>query len=159
MGPRAGMDDSEEITKFCAYQNSKPDRPARSVDTILTTISGRQYSAPSIILWQFPSMSFPMDLSHWPPRHLTVPHRLSVNFTYLFTWLLCQVGARCWWCSWLRQCATSQKVAGSIPDGVIGIFSMAQSFRPHYGPAVDSASNRNEYHEYFLGVKAAGAYS
>ena len=26
------------------------------------------------------------------------------------------------WCSWLRQCATSQKVAGSIPDGVIGIF-------------------------------------
>ena len=24
--------------------------------------------------------------------------------------------------SWLRHCATSQKVAGSIPDGVIGIF-------------------------------------
>jgi len=29
--------------------------------------------------------------------------------------------------------------------------------RPHYGPGVDSASNRNEYQEYFLGVKAAGA--
>jgi len=28
----------------------------------------------------------------------------------------------------------------------------------HYGPGVDSASNRNEYQEYFLGVKAAGAY-
>ena len=27
-----------------------------------------------------------------------------------------------WWCSWLRHCATSQKVAGSIPDSVIGIF-------------------------------------
>jgi len=27
----------------------------------------------------------------------------------------------------------------------------------HYGPGVDSASNRNEYQEYFLGVKAAGA--
>ena len=26
------------------------------------------------------------------------------------------------WSSWLRHCATSQKVAGSIPDGVIGIF-------------------------------------
>ena len=26
------------------------------------------------------------------------------------------------WCSWLRHCATSQKVMGSIPDGVIGIF-------------------------------------
>jgi hypothetical protein len=28
--------------------------------------------------------------------------------------------------------------------------------RPHNGPGVDSASNRNEYQEYFLGVKAAG---
>jgi hypothetical protein len=28
-------------------------------------------------------------------------------------------------------------------------------FRPHYGPGVDSASNRNEYQEYFLEVKAA----
>ena len=26
------------------------------------------------------------------------------------------------WRSWLRHCATSQNVAGSIPDGVIGIF-------------------------------------
>jgi len=32
-----------------------------------------------------------------------------------------------------------------------------KSFRSHYGPAVDSASNRNEYQEHFLGVKAAGA--
>jgi len=31
------------------------------------------------------------------------------------------------------------------------------SFRPHYGPRVESSSNRNEYQEYFLGVKAAGA--
>ena len=29
--------------------------------------------------------------------------------------------------------------------------------RPPYSPGVDSASNRNEYQEYFLGVKAAGA--
>jgi hypothetical protein len=26
------------------------------------------------------------------------------------------------WRSWLRQCATTRKVAGSITDGVIGIF-------------------------------------
>jgi hypothetical protein len=26
------------------------------------------------------------------------------------------------WRSWLRHCATSRKVAGSIPDGVTGIF-------------------------------------
>ena len=32
-----------------------------------------------------------------------------------------------------------------------------KSCRPHYGPEVDSASNRNEYQEHFLGVEAAGA--
>jgi len=31
-------------------------------------------------------------------------------------------GARCWWHSWLRHCATSRKVTGSIPGGVTGIF-------------------------------------
>jgi len=30
---------------------------------------------------------------------------------------------------------------------------LTQSFRPHYGPGVDSASNRNEYQQYFLGGK------
>jgi hypothetical protein len=32
-------------------------------------------------------------------------------------------------------------------------FSLTQSFRPHYGPEDDSASNRNEYQEYFPGGK------
>ena len=58
---------------------------------------------------------------------------------------------------WLGRCATNRKVAGSIPDGVIGFFIDIKSFRSHYGPGVDSASNRNEYQEDFLGVKAAGA--
>jgi hypothetical protein len=31
-------------------------------------------------------------------------------------------GARCWWRSLLRHCATNRKVAGSFPSGVIGIF-------------------------------------
>ena len=29
-------------------------------------------------------------------------------------------------------------------------FSLTKFVRPHYGPGVDSASNRNEYQEYFL---------
>ena len=58
---------------------------------------------------------------------------------------------------WLRCCATIQNVAGSIPAGVIGFFIDIKSFRSHYGPGVDSASNRNEYKEHFLVVKAAGA--
>jgi len=36
-------------------------------------------------------------------------------------------------------------------------FDPSRSFRSHYGPRLDSVSNRNEYQEYFLGVKAAGA--
>jgi hypothetical protein len=36
-------------------------------------------------------------------------------------------------------------------------FSLTYSFRQHYGPGVDSASNKNKYQKYFLGVKAVGA--
>ena len=56
---------------------------------------------------------------------------------------------------WLSCCATHRKVAGSIPSS--GFFIDIKSFRSHYGSGVNSASNRNEYHEYFLGVKVAGA--
>jgi len=34
---------------------------------------------------------------------------------------------------------------------------LTKSFQSHYNPAVDSASNKNEYQGYFLEVKAAGA--
>jgi len=54
------------------------------------------------------------------------------------------VGVRSWG-TWLRHCATSRKVAGSIP------------FRPYYSPGVDSTFNRNEYQGCLLGVKVAGA--
>jgi hypothetical protein len=37
-------------------------------------------------------------------------------------------------------------------------FSLIQSFQSHYGPGIDSFTNRNEYQEHFLGVKAAGAW-
>jgi len=58
---------------------------------------------------------------------------------------------------WLRCCATNREVAGSIPPSVSGFFIDIKFFRSHYGPGVDLASNRNEYQEYFLGVKEAGA--
>jgi len=57
---------------------------------------------------------------------------------------------------WLRCCATHRKVAGSISAGVTGFFIDIKTFRLHYGPGVDLASNRNEFQEHFLGVKAAG---
>jgi len=58
---------------------------------------------------------------------------------------------------WLRCCATNRKVADSNPAAVSGFFIDIQSLRSHYGTGVDSLSNRNEYQEHFLGVKAAGA--
>ena len=58
---------------------------------------------------------------------------------------------------WLRCCVINRKVAGSIPGGVSGFFIDIISFRSYYGPGVDSASDRNEYQEYFLRVKTASA--
>jgi hypothetical protein len=46
--------------------------------------------------------------------------------------------------------STHRKVVGSIPDSVIGIFHW------HNPSGRTVASNKNEYHEYFLGLKAAG---
>jgi len=72
-----------------------------------------------------------------------------------FTSALTEVGTAV--AQWLRCCVTNRKVAGSIPADVSGFFIDIKSSRSHYDPGVDSASNRNEYQEYFLRVKAAGA--
>ena len=77
----------------------------------------------------------------------TIPH-LWLRFLYRRGTAVAQL---------LRCCATNRKVAGSIPAGVSGPFIDIKSLRSHYGPGVDSACKRNEYQEYFLGVKAAGA--
>jgi len=58
---------------------------------------------------------------------------------------------------WLMCCATNRKVAGSIPASVSRFFIDIKSSRSHYGPGVVSVTNRNEYKEHFLGVKAVGA--
>ena len=80
-------------------------------------------------------------------RSLVVP--LKEGFTaYIYIYIYMETAVA----QWLRCCATNRKVAG-----VSGFFIDIKSFRSHYGSGVDSASNRNEYQEYFLGVKAAGA--
>jgi len=60
------------------------------------------------------------------------------------------------WCrgQWLRCYDTNRKVAGSIPD-VTGIFYGHNPSDRTYDPGVESASNRNEYQEYFLGGKGS----
>ena len=50
---------------------------------------------------------------------------VSKNRTALFVFIMIiLVWARCWWRSWFRHSATIRKLAGSIPDGVIGMFSL-----------------------------------
>jgi hypothetical protein len=51
------------------------------------------------------------------------------------------------WRSWLRHCATSRKVAGSIPDGATG---MALGLTR---PLTEMSTSNNSW-----GVKTAGVY-
>jgi len=67
--------------------------------------------------------------------------------------------ARSWgtrWRSWLRHCPKSRKVAGSIPDDVIGIYHWhnpsGRTMALGSTQPLTEMSTRN-----FLGVKAAGA--
>jgi hypothetical protein len=68
----------------------------------------------------------------------------NISIIINLNWSLCKVRARCWWRSWLRDCATNPKVAGSIPDSVIGIFYWHNLSGRTMALGVDSASNRNE---------------
>jgi hypothetical protein len=62
----------------------------------------------SEILWPYLCSSFCISTN--------IMYKLQIFIiTYVTNW-----GTR--WRNWLRHCATSRKVAGSIPDGVIGIF-------------------------------------
>jgi hypothetical protein len=57
------------------------------------------------------------------------------------------------WSNWLRHCATSQMVAGSIPDRVIGIFHSGSTLALGSTQLLREMSTRGTS----LGVKAAGA--
>jgi len=59
------------------------------------------------------------------------------------------------WHSGLRHWAISYKPKGRVFDSRWNDwnFSLIHFFRRYYGPGVDSASNRNDYQEYFLGGK------
>jgi hypothetical protein len=61
--------------------------------------------------------------------------------------------ARCWWYSWLRHCATSRKVAGSIPDNVIGIFYLYNPSGRTVALGLIQPLTEKKYAKYFLGGK------
>ena len=110
-----------------------------------------------------PLLTFPWEVGATPTPSLTNPATPTVakiywrevairDISYGYSHVLGTAVAQ-----WLRCCATNRKVAGSIPANISVFFIDMKSFRSHYVSGVDSASNRNEYQEYFLGVKAAGA--
>jgi len=78
---------------------------------------------------------------------------------YYSTPVYINVFSRCWG-HLVEQLAEAlrYKSEGRGFDSRCHCYFSLTSFRPHYGPVVDSASNRNEYQEHFLGVKAAGAH-
>ena len=83
--------------------------------------------------------------------HHVVPYTHTHTHTHTHTYTYIYMGTAV--AQWLRCSATNRKVAGSIPAGVSGFFIDIKSFRSHHGLGVDSASNRNEYQEHFLGVR------
>jgi hypothetical protein len=83
---------------------------------------------------------------HWPPFWFMVGRN---------KWMLCPYSG-IWWCKWSRHCATSWKVVGSFSDVGHEGFSWTWSFWPHYGPGINSSSNRNEYQDYLGGGGDSG---
>ena len=77
--------------------------------------------------------------------------RISVVYLMNSTFLFMEKVTR--WRSCLRHCTTNRMVAGSISDGVIGFFYWHNPSCHTMALGVDSACNRNEYQDYFLGVK------
>ena len=84
----------------------------------------------SLVIWKRSIIYFSLNLS-FSVCSSYFPDFIILLSTFFLPYFLCLGGT--WWRSWLRHCATSRKGAGSIPDGV----------QPHYGPGIDSASNRN----------------
>jgi len=61
------------------------------------------------------------------------------------------------WRSWLRYCATAWKVAGSIPDGVTGIFHCHNPSGRTVALGVTQPPTEMSTTHIFCGVKAAGS--
>jgi hypothetical protein len=62
------------------------------------------------------------------------------------------------WHSWLRHCATSQKVVGSIPDGVIGFFHLRNPYGCTMAQGLTQPLTEMSTRSISWEVKAAGAY-
>jgi hypothetical protein len=138
-------------------RDSIPDRPACSQSLYRLSYPAHNNNVVGAQIYvlgaTIPSLSVGLQNFVW--REITEEYGI-LSEVNLFRNVKEQKGRSTRWRCWLRPWAISRKVAGSIPDGVIGFF-IDLIFRQHYDPGIDLTSDGNEYYEYVLGVKAAGA--
>jgi len=100
---------------------------------------------------------------HWNTSlHFTTLHPTTLHYTYrhftsshLHFTTLSFGGTQ--WRSWLRHCATSWKVMGLIPDGVIGIFHLHNPSSHTMALGLTQPLTETSTRNISWGVKAAGA--
>ena len=80
----------------------------------------------------------------------TVTNWNGILYTGLKMTLIIVTRSDTWWCRWLRQCCTSQKVAGSISGGVIEISHWLNPSGPTITLMSTQPLKRNEYQAFSL---------
>ena len=111
-------------------------------------------------LISFHVSSFTLNWNKCVGNKLAVTYcQLSTQTTLLiyFKSLCTSVGGT-WWRSWLRHCATSRKVASSIPNGVIEIFHWHNPSGLTMALGLTQPLTEMNTRNISWGVKAAGAY-
>jgi membrane-bound lytic murein transglycosylase B len=81
---------------------------------------------------------------------------LHAECVCVFIWYTEQTGTAV--AQWLRYCATNQKVAGSIPDGVMEFFIDINPSDRTMALGSTQPLKEMSTQEYFLGVNVTGAY-
>ena len=88
----------------------------------------------------------------WNMLHLRI---VSINWQFNYIWVYFSVQGTLW-CSWLRHCATSREVVGSIPDKVIGIFYWHNPSDRTMALVLTQPLTEMSTMNFSCGVKAAG---
>ena len=144
------IDTGESWVPFCSYYCFKPHIPASFINN--TRRTKNLWLERSLIFVYYGEEYFYVNFRNercycnWP---------LLNSLSFLNINIVLELKGSKRWCSWLTHCTTSRRRAGSIPDCVIGIFYWHKPSGRTVALGVDSASNRNEYQEYFLGVKGS----
>ena len=94
---------------------------------------------------------------YYQPTILSVVSRLLLAACTIFFMRLCTNIRGTRWCSLLRHCATSRKVAGSIPDSVTGIFHCQNPSGRTMALGLTQPLTEMSTRNISSGVKAAGA--